>query len=465
MPANHVLLETIALTKTAASVTFDNIPQTGYTDLKIVASTRCSRAAVDVEAYIKFNGNSSNYSYRLLFGTGASTGSQTNTTFPPFITNCASSTANTFSSTTIDIPNYTQSTNKLMSMETLAESATATVNSFLVAGSWANSSAITSIELYPFSDSWVAGSTFSLYGVANVNTTPTIAPLATGGNIIANDGTYWYHAFLSSGTFTPYTALTCDYLVVGGGGAGAPSRGGGAGAGGLRSTVGTTGGTGSLESPLEFSASSHPVLIGAGGAPTSGAFVFPGSNSTLYSPGNTIITSLGGGGGGNSGAGGSVLGAGQAGGSGGGGHFAQKPGGAGTSGQGFNGGTADNTRIGGAGGGGAGAVGANSPTANNDGGAGGIGRLQTAFSSATGTGVSGYFAGGGGGGYFSDGGTTGGAGGLGGGGTGGVGGAAQAGVANTGGGGAAGRGNPGGIGDTVGASGGSGIVIIRYPMV
>jgi hypothetical protein len=46
-------------------------------------------------------------------------------------------------------------------------------------------------------------STFYLYGVAALGTTPAIVPYATGGDTIMTDGTYWYHTFVSSGTFTP----------------------------------------------------------------------------------------------------------------------------------------------------------------------------------------------------------------------------------------------------------------------
>jgi hypothetical protein len=43
--ANYVLLERIELNASAASVTFANIPQTGYTDLKVVLSARETHAA------------------------------------------------------------------------------------------------------------------------------------------------------------------------------------------------------------------------------------------------------------------------------------------------------------------------------------------------------------------------------------------------------------------------------------
>jgi hypothetical protein len=463
MAENHILLETIALTQTAASVTFDNIPQTGYTDLKVVMSPRDTYSGVSAAIFLVINGTTTLQSSRYLQGSGTSVVTSSLSLGLVGLNTGSTATANTFSNIELYISNYTSSNYKSYSVNSVTENASAEAYANLVAGLWSSNSAITSLG-FTGGTLFGAGSTFSLYGVANVNTSPTIAPKASGGNIVANDGTYWYHAFLSSGTFTPYTALTCDYLVVGGGGAGAPSRGGGGGAGGLRSTVGTTGGSGSLESPITFTASSHPVLVGAGGVATAGAFVFVGSNSSLYSAGNTTITSLGGGGGGNTGAGASVLGAPQIGGSGGGGHFSSKPGGAGTAGQGFKGGDGHATFIAGGGGGGAGAVGGNASSSNQNGGAGGIGRLQTVFSAATGTGVSSYFAGGGGGGYYSDGGTTGGAGGTGGGGAGSTGGVGTAGTANTGGGGGAGKGNPGGVGDTIGASGGSGIVIIRYPI-
>jgi hypothetical protein len=48
MPNNYVLLETIALTQAAASVTFDNLPTSGYTDLKVVISARLSITSADL---------------------------------------------------------------------------------------------------------------------------------------------------------------------------------------------------------------------------------------------------------------------------------------------------------------------------------------------------------------------------------------------------------------------------------
>ena len=61
---------------------------------------------------------------------------------------------------------------------------------------------------------------------------------ATGGTI-TTDGTYWFHTFTSSGTFTPTQSLTADMVVVAGGGGG-----GGGGRGASGSTAGSGGGVG-----------------------------------------------------------------------------------------------------------------------------------------------------------------------------------------------------------------------------
>jgi hypothetical protein len=254
----------------------------------------------------------------------------------------------------------------------------------------------------------------------------------------------WYSTSVGWVKFRDGLSFTVSYLVVAGGGGGQPTSGGGAGggAGGYRSSVSgeSSGGGGVSETPVTASLlTSYTVTVGAGGAGTSN-----GSDSTFDS-----ITSVGGGGTGNA--------DGSSGGSGGGasntnGSTPSAQGGAGTSGQGFAGGatwsgstTNDNNNSAG-GGGGAGAVGATATS--GQGGNGGIG-VQ---SSITGTGV--YRAGGGGGGTRASG--SGGAGGLGGGGDGVTSGVGQSGDANTGGG-------AGGSRATPGSTGGSGVVIVRYP--
>jgi hypothetical protein len=451
MPANYVLIEKISVGATAIStVTFSSIPQTGYTDLVVKMSTRRDSGANDGIG-IRFNGSSAgNYSMRYVAGDGATTSSSSASAVSAIYgygtNNWATATASTFSNAEFYIPNYTSSNAKSISLDGVIENNAASSFMALTAGLWSLTSAITSIDILPLSGgSFVQYSTFYLYGVAKLGTTPAIVPYATGGDTIMTDGTYWYHTFVSSGTFTPTKAITCDYLVVAGGGGGTGSgagdgAGGGGGAGGLRSTVTATGGGGSLESALSLaSGTGYTVTIGAGGA---GGATGSGANgvSSVFSTVSTV------------GGGRSNLGAsGSSGGSGGGGYgfpTGTRFGGAGTANEGFAGGegtTDSSSWTAGGGGGGAGVIGG-----TGSGGTGGNGGNGVA-TSISGSSIT--YAGGGGG-ATNRGGYASGTGGTGGGGNGvnasndGV-----AGTANRGGGGGGGRN---------GGNGGSGLVIVRY---
>lgn len=251
--------------------------------------------------------------------------------------------------------------------------------------------------------------------------------VATGGTITYSGG-YTIHTFTSSGTFTVLSGSgTVECLIVaGGGGAGGGNSGchggGGGGAGGIVYRA--------AESVL---VGSYAVTVGGGGAPSGGdgQYGANGGNSTFLG-----LTALGGGGGGAT-----LTANGLNGGSGGGasrdktynaGGTGLQPGSA-SGGYGNNGGgTGSSTSAGG--GGGAGGAG----QSGTDGARGGIGLQFTQF------GTSVYYGGGGNGAGQSD--ST-----LGRTPTG------QSGAANTG---AGGGGAPGGA---TRGSGGSGIVIVRYP--
>ena len=438
----------------AANISFTSIPQT-YTDLVVLLSCRtdATNSYFVEQLYLRFNNDSNNnYAWRELGSDGASAFSGLNTSdnriycdFAP----CATATSNTFSNSSIYITNYTAATFKPVSVDRVSENNNTTTYNGILTGVWNSNSAITSISIIPNQGFTLQQYTNAyLYGV----TSATTAAKATGGTI-TSDGTYMYHTFTSSGTFTPTQSLTADYLVVaggGGGGTGGQGNGAGGGAGGARCTVTATGGGGSLETPLSLTAQAYTVTIGAGGAGSTvnggdGANGSQGSNSVFAS-----ITSTGGGYGGGfrtggGGTGGSGGGGGQNGGT-------IEPGGAASpAGQGFAGGsTSASVGIGGSGGGGAGAVGGNCTSA--DGGVGGNGVITVISGSST------YYAGGGGGSTHSNGKKFA-VGGLGGGGNGSYpsGTSSTSGTANTGGGG-------GGTGEfrSPAGSGGSGIVIVRY---
>lgn len=444
MAQNYVLLETIALTQSAASVTFDNIPQNGYTDLKIVTSCRTNGGTTANDGTMRFNGSTSGYSSRLVYGLGTGTpASASNSSTGMYWINSSTAnglTANTFSNTEIYVPNYLSSSAKSVSCDTVIENNSTFGGQLMTAGLWTGTAAITSITFTLDYNNFVAGSTFSLYGIASLGTTPATAPFASGGNIVANDGTYWYHAFLSSGTFTPLKALTCDMLVVGAGGGGARDVGGGGGAGRVL-----------LSSSASVTASNYTMTVGAGGS--QGDFGLVGGTSSVSGSG-VSLSAIGGGGGNGRQQHAFVANDGWTGG--GGSYDASRGRTVGNGG--FEGGSTSNpgtTNCQSGGGGGAG----------EDGNADGIGQggdginTYSSWHTATNTGVSGFIAGGGAGGFYSrDSGQT-----AGGDGGGGVGGnnvlSGSAGVANTG------AGGGGGGSSNLGGAGGAGLIIIRYPMV
>lgn len=246
---------------------------------------------------------------------------------------------------------------------------------------------------------------------------------ATGGTIYTS-GSYTYHVFTASGTFTPYVSLTADVLVVGGGGSSGYDWGAGGGAGGLQGFTN------------QSITSAKAVTVGAGAAaPT----VIGNGNNGNASQFGSLTASVGGGyGGGYSNGGGS-------GGSGGGASgrlSTAKTGGAGTSGQGNKGGNSVYHSNGG--GGGAGEAGIDGGPGEYVSGRGGNGSsAYSSWGAATGTGenISGTY-------WYAGGGGSGTAGGNGGGG--GTNKTYNAGMANTGG------------GSANVTPGGSGIVIVRY---
>ena len=268
----------------------------------------------------------------------------------------------------------------------------------------------------------LAASTNEVYNTSDYYTGQVAAPTGGTETTYTDSGTdYVVRSFLSGTTNLVFNkAGTVDYLLVAGGGAGGYSAiPGGGGAGGLLTATG-----------LSVSASTYPIVVGAGGNGSASA-ADNGNNTTGFS-----LTAIGGG----AGAVGPNTVPAQTGGSGGGQDgYGSGGGAAGTVGQGNSGGhgAGGGGSYGAGGGGGAGATGANGVSPS--GGAGGVGLSN---SLRTGSGV--FYAGGGGGQKWTG---SQGAGGNGGGGAGG----GVDGTVNTGGG---GGGNQG--------SGGSGIAVVRW---
>lgn len=462
----YTAIRTTTVGTATPSVTLDLTGITGYTDLVIVANARSDKTST-TQVKLTFNSDTaSNYSWTRLLGDGSSpsssrASSQAYVEVGYIAGNTGTVQPDMF---VLNIQNYSNSTTNKTLLSRWQSMNAANQYVAAVVGLWRSTSAITSITLTPDSSNFNTGSTFTVYGIKAWEA--ETGTKATGGYVYT-DSTYCYHAFPFSGTFTPTQTLTADYLVVGGGGGGGSySAGGGGGAGGLRSTVSATGGGGSLESAVSLTnGTAYTITVGAGGV---GAFNTStgtsGGSSSIAGSGLTTITSTGGGYGGGYNGGHFAA---ATGGSGGGANYSTYTTGAsGTANQGYAGGNGVGASISsGGGGGGAGAVGGNGSTSN--GGDGGNGVSIPTFSSATNTGVSGYYAGGGGGASYD--GPRSGNGGLGGGGNanGPVGkanpGDGFSGVTSTGSGGGAAETTTAPPSNARGGNGGSGVVIIRYP--
>jgi len=154
----------------ASSVVFSSIPTT-YTDLLIKCSTRTTYTGGSSGLYIVFNSINTGYSDIVVYGNGSTVSSYKDTN--QAIVNAgasqnSASTANTFASTDIYIPNYLSSNYKSLSGETSVENNAAYTGTYIFfnAGVMANTAAISSITLTADA-SFVQYSTFYLYGIKN----------------------------------------------------------------------------------------------------------------------------------------------------------------------------------------------------------------------------------------------------------------------------------------------------------
>ena len=436
----------------SSTVSFTNIPQ-GYTDLKFIFSAQGTYASAAFDGvYLSFNGSTNNFTGKYTQAITPST--PTSGSLGRYVGAFPTTTlTNKFGSAELYVSEYSSNKYKMYTADAVTGGYSSNqallefINSI-----WSNPTPVTSVSFAFLSGNFAQYSTVTMYGIKNAARTAGNSVKATGGSVVF-DGTYTYHVFSSTGTFTPTQTLTADYLVVAGGGGGGWGHAAGGGAGGLRSATNQT-----------LAATAYSVTVGAGGS--------TGTNYGASSKGTNgsdsvfnLITSTGGGAGGGTANGANANG--NSGGSGGGGSYSLSSGygyaGTGNTpstspSQGNDGAQGGTGPASGGGGGGAGGAGVQGTP-----GSGGIG--SSAFSqwgTATGQGhnISGtyYFAGGGGGGAENYNGAPGGFGGGGNGAT--SGGTGSAGMPNTGGGGGGGSytSYPG----TAGGAGASGVVIIRY---
>lgn len=459
MPTTMNLIGQISLAAPSATMSFSSIPGT-YTDLVVVLSQRNDNSgstAQNTRLNMSINGVGTNRSWlRLGTFSGTSVYSDSGTDEIAAMSPGAQVTASTFSNTEIYFPNYAGSTSKSFFTSDVTENNSATNNSItLIAGLWSSTAAITELTFSPGSGNFAANSTAYLYGITRLGAAVGASVQATGGDEIVSGG-YKYHVFKSSGYFNVEEDGTVEALLVAGGGGGgtcgtdqAYGAACGAGAGGVR--------------VMSFNIAKGPTLVIVGAGGTRGPAIFedgrPGNDSWVGQYSSATGGGFGGTGyspGGDGGSGGAYL-------------RTDIPTGRGIAGQGFDGGLSG-VGYAGSGGGGAGQIGQPAPSSFTAGNGGnGTNSFAAAWLTPTSTGISGYIGGGGGGGaspYYGT--PVRATGGLGGGGAGCMGGSsatvAENGVANTGGGGGGGGATANVVTTRFGGNGGSGLVIIRYPI-
>jgi hypothetical protein len=215
--STDVPIYTNTLASTASEVTIDLTAYQGYKNLKIVMH---SGATSHTNDFMRFNGDTTgSYSWTRMYSVpGSSRASNTTSVFVGDKFTLLDTV------TTIYLHNYSNSsTYKTVTVKDASPNSAMQI----CTGTWRNTAPITSVTLFPSGASWLAGSTFSVYGIGSAST----GAKATGGAIYS-DADYIYHVFGSTSAFVPSQSLTADVLVVGGGGGGGIGTPNGNGGGG-----------------------------------------------------------------------------------------------------------------------------------------------------------------------------------------------------------------------------------------
>jgi hypothetical protein len=154
----------------AASIQFDNIPQSGK-DLLILVSMKIVKLSGNPDALeVRFNGDTgSNYTTRWLEGSGSSVASANTTTGRIYIERGAMPsyyTANTFGNAGVYVANYTSAVAKSVSGDAVTENNATASYQTIAAGSWTGTSAISSLTVFSGSSTITEFSSASLYIVS-----------------------------------------------------------------------------------------------------------------------------------------------------------------------------------------------------------------------------------------------------------------------------------------------------------
>lgn len=170
MANTYILLASNTLTSTTDTITFSSIPNT-YTDLVLRTSIRNTTSGTYGGLLLRFNSDSgTNYSTTNLYADGTSAFSDQlgpSATYLNLVTQFTGTTASTFTSNEVYIPNYTSTSSKSVAITNVTENNSASANYVGVsAGFYLGTSAISTITITTGSTIAV-GSSFFLYGIKN----------------------------------------------------------------------------------------------------------------------------------------------------------------------------------------------------------------------------------------------------------------------------------------------------------
>ena len=153
-----------------SAITFSSIPSS-YTDLAIKLTARGTDNSANGwnQGGLTFNSSATGYSSTMVVGRGdlaaaAFTGGSTTLDYAFYISNSVT-TANTFASTDIYIPNYAGSNYKSVSSDFAEENNSTRALLGFCSGLWSDTAAITSLTLTPSTGTLVQYSTAYLYGI------------------------------------------------------------------------------------------------------------------------------------------------------------------------------------------------------------------------------------------------------------------------------------------------------------
>ena len=173
MANTYVAIQTVTVGSGGSStIDFTSIPAT-YTDLQLLLSLRTTGVGGSTGSIgqITFNSSTSGYSEYDVYGQQGSVGSggysPITTYIPTGRDDNANQTANTFSSCSVYIPNYTSANFKSVSLDSASENNSPNASMAFIAGLWSNTAAINAITITSGDGNYVEYSSATLYGIKN----------------------------------------------------------------------------------------------------------------------------------------------------------------------------------------------------------------------------------------------------------------------------------------------------------